>query len=317
MKENYCGVHKDQKLSHYIENTNEIICVYCAFNRYKTSPSLQIKELTEKCSEIIKFIEKFNSENIISNNKLTTSLNRIKENFSHEEENINKLYDSFIQVLEEKKKENINNITNLYELNLKKIQEKIHEITEKSEICEGIKDTLADYISGNNKKIDLSKIFSYYSTLVKESQLSHTNFIELKEFKYYFEDPSKILKLLSSLGDLRTKNSQLILSNGIITSSLNNDNIKRNNFANEFNDQKRKNYNKDLFESKDLLDLDNEKGKISEKQHKNGLDFRQKKEMSFNVNKPNNSSIPLQQNLIFNYKDSLNTHESNYSISNI
>ena len=232
MKENYCGVHKDQKLSHYIENTNEIICVYCAFNRYKTSPSLQIKELTEKCSEIIKFIEKFNSENIISNNKLTTSLNRIKENFSHEEENINKLYDSFIQVLEEKKKENINNITNLYELNLKKIQEKIHEITEKSEICEGIKDTLADYISGNNKKIDLSKIFSYYSTLVKESQLSHTNFIELKEFKYYFEDPSKILKLLSSLGDLRTKNSQLILSNGIITSSLNNDNIKRNNFAN-------------------------------------------------------------------------------------
>ena len=66
-----------------------------------------------------------------------------------------------------------------------------------------------------------------------------------------------------------------------------------------------------------MLDLDNEKGKISEKQHKNGLDFRQKKEMSFNVNKPNNSSIPLQQNLIFNYKDSLNTHESNYSISNI
>jgi len=57
-QDNFCSQHKDQKFSHYIENTNEIICVYCAFNRFKSSPNLQIKELSEKSNEIIRFVEK-------------------------------------------------------------------------------------------------------------------------------------------------------------------------------------------------------------------------------------------------------------------
>ena len=31
VKTNYCRIHKDQKLSHIINDTNEIICVHCAF----------------------------------------------------------------------------------------------------------------------------------------------------------------------------------------------------------------------------------------------------------------------------------------------
>jgi len=309
-------MHKDQKLSHYIENTNEIICVYCAFNRYKTSPNLQIKELNEKSNEIIKFLDKLNVENKNTVNKLTNSLNRIKDNFSQEEENITKLYDSFIQALEEKKKDSLVNINNIYQTNLKKIQNKIDEIKERTETCEGVKESLSEYLSGNNKKLDMSKIFNYYMSIQKESQINQNNFVEYKEFKYYFEDSSKTLKLLSNLGELRTKNNQLMLSNNVVTSNVNTENLKRNNYSFEFEEKKRsKKYNNDNYESKELINEDSEKGRFSEKNTKNNLDFRQptKKDMSFTSKQPTN--LPLQQNLTFNYNNSLNTHESNYSNS--
>ena len=35
---NTCEVHKGQKLTHYIEDTKELICVYCAFARFKKNP---------------------------------------------------------------------------------------------------------------------------------------------------------------------------------------------------------------------------------------------------------------------------------------
>ncbi len=310
-------MHKDQKLSHYIENTNEIICVYCAFNRYKTSPNLQIKELNEKSNEIIKFLDKLNVENKNTVNKLTNSLNRIKDNFSQEEENITKLYDSFIQALEEKKKDSLVNINNIYQTNLKKIQNKIDEIKERTETCEGVKESLSEYLSGNNKKLDMSKIFNYYMSVQKESQITQNNFVEYKEFKYYFEDSSKTLKLLSNLGELRSKNNQIILSNNVVTSNVNTENLKRNNYSFEFEEKKRaKKYTNDNYESKELINDDSEKGRFSEKNTKNNLDFRQqtKKDMSF-TSKQQPSNIPLQQNLTFNYNNSLNTHESNYSNS--
>ena len=34
---NCCKIHKEQKLTHYIEDTNQLICVYCAFEKYKLS----------------------------------------------------------------------------------------------------------------------------------------------------------------------------------------------------------------------------------------------------------------------------------------
>lgn len=277
---------------------------------------MQIKELNEKSTEIIKFLEKLNSENKNTVNKLVNSLNRIKDNFTQEEDNINKLYDSFIQALEEKKKESLVNINNLYQTNCKKIQNKIDEIKEKTETCEGIKETLSEYLSGTNKKLEMSKIFNCYMNIFKESQMTQTHFVEYKEFKYYFEDASKTIKLLSNLGELRTKNNQLTLSNNIVTSSVNTENLKRNNYSFEFEEKKRaKKYN-DIYESKELTNDDSEKGRLTEKVTKNNLDFRQqpKKDMSFS-SKQQQSNIPLQQNVTFNYNNSLNTHESNYSNS--
>ena len=63
-KEIYCEYHKGQKLSHYIENSKELICVYCAFERFKSNPGVEIKDINEKCKSMENKID-----NIIDDNQ--------------------------------------------------------------------------------------------------------------------------------------------------------------------------------------------------------------------------------------------------------
>ena len=63
-KEKYCEYHKGQKLSHYIENSKELICVYCAFERFKSNPGVEIKDINEKCKSMENKID-----NIIDDNQ--------------------------------------------------------------------------------------------------------------------------------------------------------------------------------------------------------------------------------------------------------
>ena len=43
-----CEFHKGQKLTHFIEETKELICVYCAFERFKQNQGIEIKEISER-----------------------------------------------------------------------------------------------------------------------------------------------------------------------------------------------------------------------------------------------------------------------------
>ena len=48
---NYCPIHKNQKLTLIVNETNEIICVHCAFEKLKSNLNLEIKEIKEKYIE--------------------------------------------------------------------------------------------------------------------------------------------------------------------------------------------------------------------------------------------------------------------------
>ena len=63
-KEKYCEYHKDKKLSHYIENSKELICVYCTFERFKSNPGVDIKDINEECKSMENKID-----NIIDDNQ--------------------------------------------------------------------------------------------------------------------------------------------------------------------------------------------------------------------------------------------------------
>ena len=86
---NYCHIHKNQKLSHIINETNEIICVHCAFEKLKSNPNLEIKEIKEKYREYNN-----NLEAIINNGKknielIQHTLELIDKNKENEEKKMN------------------------------------------------------------------------------------------------------------------------------------------------------------------------------------------------------------------------------------
>ena len=112
-KINYCPIHKDQKLSHVVNDTNEIICVHCAFEKLKAYPNLQIKEIKEKYNE-------FNviTENIINNSQknielIQHTLELISKNKENELKKLNIFYNNIIKFIEIKKNEKIQLMKNI------------------------------------------------------------------------------------------------------------------------------------------------------------------------------------------------------------
>ena len=51
--QNFCNIHPEQKITHFVEDTKELICIHCAFNKLKNNPTIQIKEISEKCKEYL------------------------------------------------------------------------------------------------------------------------------------------------------------------------------------------------------------------------------------------------------------------------
>jgi hypothetical protein len=98
---NYCLTHKNQKLSHIIKGTNEIICVHCAFDRLKSNPNLEIKELKEIYNEYndnLEIIMKNCQKNI---ELIQHTLDLINKNKENEEKKLNLFYNNipkFIQL---------------------------------------------------------------------------------------------------------------------------------------------------------------------------------------------------------------------------
>lgn len=44
----YCDYHNRQNLTHYIEDTKELVLVYFAFERFKSNPMIEVKDINEK-----------------------------------------------------------------------------------------------------------------------------------------------------------------------------------------------------------------------------------------------------------------------------
>ena len=76
----YCDVHKGQKLTHYIEDTKELICVYGAFARFKKNPKTEIKEIKDKCNEINAELSSIIEDNQHNVEMIQNALKDIKKN---------------------------------------------------------------------------------------------------------------------------------------------------------------------------------------------------------------------------------------------
>lgn len=244
-----------------------MICVYCAFNKYKNNPRLEIKEIKDKCGNILESIDRVLSENQQHADILHNTLNDIKKNKQTEEQRVLQFYDKLIKFLEEKKVENIENIGMIFSQNAEKLSEKLDYFSTKMQDAEDLKANIIRVSNGDSTRIN--EIMMSYNQFIKENSDGSKLNLELIEYKYMHEDENKIFKYLNNSSDLKSKQKMIKFSS--VTRNLNNQNkegikfllknffflfllvavkqSKRNNEMNFNNNQRSDLFNSDLLES--------------------------------------------------------------------
>ena len=183
----FCQIHKGEKLTHFIENTKEMICVYCAFDKCKKNPNCEIKEIKDKVISINN-----NIDNIINDNQnlieiIQQGLNNIKNNKESEERKIEFFFEKVFTILSNKKIEMINQIDTFYNENIRKLNQEINFFSNIIDECDNLKNEI------ENVQINFLEILDYYNKIKYELKDLKTIKIQLQETKFIYQQENKIL----------------------------------------------------------------------------------------------------------------------------
>jgi hypothetical protein len=216
---NTCQLHKSQPFTHYVEETREIICVYCAFNKMRSNPKLTIKEIKEKIKEYIHDIDLLHVHHSQFANFLQELLDQINENKQSQQNKIITLFDQMISYLENKKKVLLNKIDCLYHENSLVINDKLNMLSHKVEEAIKLKNEFDDI--ENNVK-DFNVIIDGFNEFIKDNNTKTQLDIIINEYNFAHDDENKAYKYINNFGDLKSKKKQF-------TFGMNNNNNNNNN----------------------------------------------------------------------------------------
>ena len=307
----YCNIHKGQKMTHYIEETKDFICIYCAFEKFKQNPNLEIKEINDKIKEIEDEIDIIIEENQKNIGIIKNTLNEIKKNKEIEEKKVIEVFDRLFEIIKEKKEENLNKINTLFKENAKKLSQKLESFSSKIEKGEEIKEK----ISLNKEKKEQSKlpnILKDYNNLISKINDSHYYKLILQKYKFIYEDESIIVRLINKFGDFKIiPNNCLFHGNKKNNNEINiasNSNINNNNFKKSLNynhSSTKLNINKSYS---NISPFQKNKNKINNISNNHYNSFYKQKMINSNINE-NNSNIN-NVNIYNNYKNNTRIKDS-------
>ena len=328
----FCPIHKDQKLSHVICNTNEIICVYCAFECFKKNPKYEIKEISVYLKDLIS-----NINDIISNNQnevlnLHDSLKKIKSNKESEEKAINTFFECLFDYLNEKKNDYLEQINNLFSNNTKKLGDKLEVVTQNIDESEKIKNLIEKYLekswgSESNSKEGYKNILNQYLMLEQKNK-NNKKKMELEEYKFVHIDEDKIVKNFQSLGEIKLLNKKHkfnININDELNNIIDDGNFKKLNIKDYINFNLDSN-NKEQEKEKDKEKFDDIKFNLFGKQKEQmsniikdeksidntGVKDRNKTEINSYQNKNNHNYIIIDDLSIINNNNSCLSNDNNF-----
>ena len=198
---NTCEVHKGQKLTHYIEDTKELICVYCAFARFKKNPKTEIKEIKEKCNEINSDLSGIIEDNQHNVEMIQSALKDIKKNKESEEKRVNMFFEQIMSYFENKKTEMLNQIDSLFTENARKLSQKLELFSGKMEESENLKNML-DEVS-KNEGSRFMEILDRYSKITQDNSDHSKLNVQLQEYRFTYDDETKMIKYINNFGDLK------------------------------------------------------------------------------------------------------------------
>ena len=235
---NFCDIHKGQKLTHYIEDTKELICVYCAFSRFKKNPKIEIKEIKDKLNDISLAVDNVIEDNQHNVELIQGNLKDIKKNKETEEKRVNSFFETILNNLINKKNEILNQIDSLFTENARKLSQKLEIFSSKIEQSENLKNFIDEYLKNDSSGNLFPEILDNFNKLSKENN-EGTN-IQLQEYRFSHDEETKINKFLNNFGDLKVINKNHNFKSGKdeidfkfknikVNTSMNNINLNHNN----------------------------------------------------------------------------------------
>ena len=301
--QNYCQIHKGQKLSHIICDSNEIICVYCAFESFKKNPKREIKELSTQLTEFSNNINEIITSNQNEVLNLHNALKKIKSNKETEEKSINTFFECLIDYIKEKQSEFIDKVNEIFNNNTKKLGDKLEEVTENIEKSEKIKNLIETFFekeekNENNVKENYNEILSKYLLFQQKMKINRQNLF-LDEYKFEHIDEEQIAKNCQDLGDIILLNKK----------NINLDIIDKNSLRDKYNKELNKVNIKKIFFGENKTEnnfdgLDKNKPKISKMKNDKSFDnIYNRNKNPIAIEKKNKSNYIILDDLSLNKND--------------
>ena len=206
-KLNFCDIHKGMKLTHVIEGTKKIFCIYCAIDLCKKDPNLKINEINEVLNDYKDEIESIINSSYNNLQKIKSMINFNNKEKNNEIEKLNIYFKKIFEIINLLQ----NKVTKKFETVEKKnndlLNNKIKILTSIIEKCSSIK---YDIENNQNNYLKYLEMFDDYSNIKKlnSENINIINDIDKKLFKYSnIFDKGKINDILIQLKNIKLNNN--------------------------------------------------------------------------------------------------------------
>ena len=200
---NFCTIHPEQRISHFVEETRELICIHCAFNKLKNDPNIQIKEIPEKCKEYIAELE-----TIIENNKnyihiIKNSIGHINENKQNEEKKIIEIYEELSNLLVTNRNNYLIKIEEIYQQNKSNMIKKLENFEDIINVSEKMKDDF--YTLLDKAPNEFNFLAQGFNQFIREINDKNNSEIHIMQYNFSHDELNKIIKYINNFADVKSK----------------------------------------------------------------------------------------------------------------
>ena len=309
---NFCKIHKGIELTHVIEGTKKIFCIYCAIDLCKKEPNIKIKEINEIYTIYKKDIENILRSSYDNIQKIKSILDINNKEKNNEIQKIKIYFQKIIEII------NIiqNNVLKQYEFIEKKntdlLNNKTQLIMNIINQCNDIK----KIINNNNiNNLNYMEIFDAFSNVQKayDENKNIINDIDKKLLKYNnIFDKRKLKETLTELKNIKKNNNDNKNNDNKIIKEKNNDKLKLKEYLDKY--KKKGINNNNYYYSYNISNINNTSFVLNEQKQNQYKQYSDNKiKYSLSSNKINNKEKNMNKKNSFIKKY---TYEINNTYSN-
>ena len=201
--QNFCNIHPEQKITHFVEDTKELICIHCAFNKLKNNPTIQIKEISEKCKEYLNDLDTIIDNNQKYSQIIQNSLNDINENKENEEKKIIEIYEQLLNLLVTNRNNFLIKIEEIYQENSGNMNKKLENFDEIIDIAEKLKEDFEAI--AEQAPYEFNHLTQAFNKFIRDMNDKSKSDLDIIQYNFSHDELNKVLKYLNNFSDVKTR----------------------------------------------------------------------------------------------------------------